>query len=363
MPELATNRILMLAGQMDFRGSAFRTGNLARKLMARGHQVEVVLWGGQLLPWLEEHQVPVYFSPVVRRGWGSPLALASLKRHAASWRPQVIDVQGPRLSGLGGKLAKAARCPYVVTVNTYADDPVKIQLKRPWGRGVVAVSQDVREDLVNLGGLPKESVVVVHDGVEVADYEPFRRLNQAHRVPVVGMVARMAPVKGQEDFLRAAKRLLAAGRKLEFVIAGSGPDEQRLRGLARELVVDREVTFVPPMPDHRAILGMLDLLVVPSRHEGLGLIILEALACGKPVVATGVGGVFAIVKDGETGLLVPKEDPVALADGIGRLLDDPALAQRLAAKGREFVEQEFSLNQTVDETLAHYDRVTSEEAG
>ena len=100
---------------------------------------------------------------------------------------------------------------------------------------------------------------------------------------------------------------------------------------------------------------VLDVFVSPAREELSGVIILEAMACGKPVIATSVGGVYRIVRDQETGLLVRRDDPNAIAAAVSRLLDDPAFARQIAARAREFVRSGFDLASCVEKTLAFYE--------
>jgi glycosyltransferase involved in cell wall biosynthesis len=197
---------------------------------------------------------------------------------------------------------------------------------------------------------------VVHDGVDVARYPGVRAgaLRRALGVPpdapLVGQVAALAPDKDPLGFVEAAARVRARGAR--FALVGEG----RLGGQARERVralgVGDRVAFAGFRGDVPAILPDLDVLVV-ARDEGLGSIVLEAFASGVPVVATDLGGVPELVRDGETGLLVPASDPGAIAAAVDRLLADPALRGRVAAGGRE-VARSRSAERLAAETAAVY---------
>ncbi len=165
--------------------------------------------------------------------------------------------------------------------------------------------------------------------------------------PLVGTVARLHRQKGVVFLLRAAADILAGRPEGRIIAAGGGELEDELRGEARRLDVDRGFLFLGERSDAREILSRLDVFVLPSLWEGLPLVLIEAAALGRPIVATAVEGSREIIADGETGLLVPPADSAALAAAVRRLLDDPALAARLAARARETIPPRFTLEKMV----------------
>jgi glycosyltransferase involved in cell wall biosynthesis len=199
-------------------------------------------------------------------------------------------------------------------------------------------------------------VVVVHNGIAVPD-EP---------APPPGLetlrivcIARLAASKGQETLLRA---LSIAGPGIEAELAGDdleqgGRYRRALEQLARELGLDGRVRFLGHRSDVDELLREADALVLPSVLEGLPIAVLEAMAYGRPVIATAAGGTPELVRDGETGLLVGWDDAGGLATALGRLRDDVALRRRLGRAGRERVEREFTLERMVERTLAVYETV------
>jgi glycosyltransferase involved in cell wall biosynthesis len=228
---------------------------------------------------------------------------------------------------------------------------------------VIAVSTDTRNSLV-AQGYPPRLVDVVHNGIDV-EGEAARRadgLRDELGVPagafLVGELARLCDVKGQRELIEAA----ALVPEVHVVVAGDdleqgGAYRERLAGLARDRGVSGRVHFLGYRADAGALLDQLDVLVLPSWIEGLPLVVLEAMAHAKPVVATPVGGTPELVADGETGVLVPPRDPAALADAIRSLAADPARARRLGAAGRERVEREFSEAAMTARVLEVYDAV------
>jgi len=228
---------------------------------------------------------------------------------------------------------------------------------------VLAVSEDTRRSLL-AQGYPARLVEVVHNGIDV-EAEAARRgtgLRAELGVPddaaLVGELARLCDVKGQRELIEAAA--LVPG----VHIALSGADLEQggaygamLERLAQDRGVAGRVHFLGFRDDAGAVLDQLDAFVLPSWIEGLPMTVLEAMAHGKPVIATPVGGTPEAVADGETGLLVPPRDPVRLAEAIRALAADPELAQRLGLAGRERVEREFSEAAMTRRVLEVYDAV------
>lgn len=156
---------------------------------------------------------------------------------------------------------------------------------------------------------------------------------------------RLVHEKGHSDFLQALALLRAQGRKLSVTLAGHGPIRPALERQIGQLGLDDCVSITGPLA-HRQLLDVVqaaDLVVVPSRFEGFGLTALEAMALGRPVLATTAGGLPEVIEHGASGWLVPAQDPAQLAQAIGQLLDDPALRQRLGTAGRLRAQQHFSL--------------------
>jgi glycosyltransferase involved in cell wall biosynthesis len=176
---------------------------------------------------------------------------------------------------------------------------------------------------------------------------------------VIGEIARLCDVKGQRELIRALAeipdaRLVLAGRDLEQGGAFQAELEREAdRAGVRERV---EIGF---HDDVAALLARLDVVALPSWTEGLPMVLLEAMAAGRPVVATPVGGTPELVVDGETGLLVPPRDPEALAAALRRVLDDRELADRLGEAGRRRVSERFSLEAMTRRVLELYDEVTA----
>lgn len=190
----------------------------------------------------------------------------------------------------------------------------------------------------------RANLVVVPNGVDPERFRPDGPLADRPAAPLVVCVGRLARAKGQDLAVRALTHL--PGTVLRLV--GDGPDRPAIEELARDLGVRDRVELVGAVSDPAPQMRAADVVVVPSRWEGLSLVQLEAMACGAAVVATRVPG--TAILDG-AGELVPPADPVALADGIGRLLSDPARRMRLGTEARRVVASRFTLAQSTGANL------------
>jgi glycosyltransferase involved in cell wall biosynthesis len=199
----------------------------------------------------------------------------------------------------------------------------------------VGVGERTSREVEQLLGLPVGRVRTIHNGVPDEGLEAPER---PFAGPVVGAVGRLEPQKGFDVFLRALRDVPQASA----VIVGDGEQHDQLDALADGLGLQDRVHWVGWRDDRRSYLPWFDVFVLPSRFEGFPLALLEALLAEKAVVATDVGSVAEAVLPDQTGLLVPPDDPAALAAAIQKLLSDEALRRRLGAAGRELVLSRFT---------------------
>lgn len=218
-------------------------------------------------------------------------------------------------------------------------------------------SEAVAERLTRSGAVVPARIVVIPNGVDLARFSPApgpaRSLSE--RV-TVGTLADLRPEKAIGDLVRAAALVRERCPEARFVIWGDGPYRPELERLVRRLGRERAVELRGATGEPEVALRDLDIFVLPSISEAFSNVLLEALATRLPVVATRVGGNPALVEDGETGLLAPPGDPAALAKAIMRLIEDPALAAELAARGRDRVRSEFGIDRMLSRIQALYDR-------
>ncbi|PWR20807.1 glycosyltransferase family 4 protein [Zavarzinia compransoris] len=272
---------------------------------------------------VETHEVP-------RLGAGGSLnaflAGRRLRRLARRLRPDFILAHNGRyidaLAGLGapltgvvhgGKLKRFLRADRLITVNAEQRD------------GLIAL------------GFPAGRVRLIPNALPVDTLPPFAPRPFAPRPPAtplrIGTLRLLLREKGVDVLIEAAGLLAARGLAVDLHIGGTGAEDAALRAQAARLGLAGRVTFHGWVGDQAGFLSALDLYVMPSRHETFGIGILEAQAAGLPVIASACEGPRAVIRDGETGLLVPPGDAAALADAVARLSADPALAGDLARRG------------------------------
>ncbi len=328
---------------------------LARELMRRGCQVSLACGGGPLVAEFQRSGIP---AAVIGRLGASRhpfLIPRALRDHVQKVEPDLLHFFGRPLARLAARFADQTHKPYVLTVTTFAPHGSTSRLPGRWERGaVMAASEELREELVNQSRIPKDAIAVIPIGIALEEYARYCATNESRAVPVVGTVGPLTPERGGEYFLRAAKEVIERGLAAQFLIAGDGPERFPLRRLIHELGVDRWVTVVEAFSDYRSMIALLDICVIPAVREGLGLDVLEAMACRKPVVATGAGPAFSLISDGQTGLLAPKKDPAALAEKVIHLLREPELAQRITDAAYEMVREHLSVEATTDALLGVY---------
>ena len=290
------------------------------------------------------------------------LALLRLYRHIRHVHPTILHTSLFHANLSGRILGRLAGVPRIIcSERTMAMESEWRYRANRWTIGlvdrVIAVSANVRDFCVSHVGLPAQKLVVVYNGVTVPQDTQLSRPRARSELAlpndglVIGTVARLDKVKGIDVLLRSLSKVNAA----TLVIVGDGPERQALETLAQDLGIAERIHWTGNRRDVEHLLSAFDLLVQPSLHEGLPNAVLEAMACGLPVVATAVGGTPEVVEDGVTGMLVPPRVPDALADGVNHLLRDHTLRRKMGQAGRERVETLFSQKEMIRQTQAVYE--------
>ena len=220
---------------------------------------------------------------------------------------------------------------------------------------VIAISEAVRRFSVEQVGLPAARVEVVHYGLDGLPGAWGENPPLAIGRPVLLAVCRLAPQKGLDTAVRA----LASIPDARLLVLGEGPDREALTALAASLGVADRLLLPGRVGDVASLYRRADVVVHPARWEGFGLAMLEAMLAAKPVVAARTGSAPELVADGDTGLLVPVDDPHALAEAVTSLLDDRSRAERMGEAGLRRARTEFSVARMADRTIAVYERVLS----
>jgi glycosyltransferase involved in cell wall biosynthesis len=371
-------RIVHAIARLNVGGAAQQVLELAAGQSGSGH--EVVVAAGQLAPGEEsmsyladELGVEVVDVPELQREL-SPrdlLAARRLRGLIRARRPDVLHTHAAKAGAagrLGALVSGSARPP--VRVHTFHGhvlrgyfgprrERVFTAIERALARGTSALvvsSRAVRDDLVQLGVAPAERFEIVRYGFRFDEPAAPRDLGLPDGTFVVGWAGRLTEIKRPLDLVRALAALRGRGVDAAFVLLGDGALRPDVEALAAELGVADALHL---MGYHRGLAdwhAAFDALLLTSANEGTPVAVLEALAAGRPVVATAVGGVPDVVDDGETGFLAAAGDTDALAERLERLARDPDLRARMGRLGAERVREHFGVERMVEEVEALYRR-------
>jgi len=275
---------------------------------------------------------------------------------------QVVHAHTAHAVTLGALAVVGSRVPLVAARRV--DFHLRSRLSRwKYGRAarIIAVSEAVKRVLV-ADGVSEAQIDVVHDGTDVhrtakpAGRETLRQLGIPPGAPLVVQVAQLVGHKDPVNFVRAMRTVVGGLPSAHGLLVGEGPLRAAATAEARALGIDDRVHFAGYRDDADSLLAAADVAVLSSREEGMGSVLLDCLVFGRPVAATRAGGIPEVVTDGETGFLVPIEDPRQLGEAILRLLRDPALRQRMGEAARRRAEA-FSVERMTERTVAIYEEV------
>ncbi len=366
-------KILQICSARQLGGGEKHLADLANGLARRGHDVFAALIPSSPLT-AELSSVPR--QNIVELPMRNSLNIASALKLARLVRQDEIEIVHAHMARdypLAALAARRAGARLVLTRHVLF--PLsrihKLTLRRT--ARVIAVSQAVAEGLRAQGIFDPEKVVLIHNGIDVERFVkrsesiPSREQLEDQKLRV-GMIGHLAPIKGQEDFIRAVAIVCERRNDVEFIIAGEdksrgGENRRSLEKLVDELGLNQRVSLVGWIDDVAKLLPTLDLFVSPSRSEPFGLSIVEAMAAGVPVVATMSEGAREIIDEDQTGRLVSIGDAEALAKVIGELLSDQKQRDRLAENARSVVSERFSLEQMLDTTEQVYRQVAQTSVG
>jgi glycosyltransferase involved in cell wall biosynthesis len=301
-------------------------------------------------------------------------AVVKLYRLLRAQRPHIVHTHTAKAGFLGRIAARLAGVPIVV--HTYHGHVLhgyyshtKTQLLRRMEQAlahvtdaIVAVSDQVKRDLVAYGVATPGKVEVIPLGLDLAPYADsaalrgqFRReLELSDTTPLVGIVGRIFPIKNHRLFLEAAVRIVATEPRARFIVVGDGVLRKAMEQHAHALGIRYSVVFAGWRRDLPRIYADLDVLVVSSDNEGTPVSAIEAMAAGRPVVATRVGGLPDLISDRKTGVLVPPRDPTALAAAVLELLRDEPFARALGQTASAAVVERFATARLLRDIQALY---------
>ena len=357
--------ILILANHFNPGGISSYILNLGQGLAARAHKVYVASGGGAWLPRLKRYNLEHIYLPLRTKSIMSPklfFACAVLGRILKEKKIDIMHSQTRISSVLALWVSRKTSIPFVYTAHGFLNPRWARRTFPCWGKLVIAISQPVKEHLLRNFGLGEDRIRLVHNGIDVKRNQKPETSNQNEikkgyglkEGPIVGIIARLSEVKGHRYLLMAMKKVIAEIPDAQLLIVGEGPIKKGLQGLAKELGIIQNVYFIPAVSDTVEPLSVMDVFVMPSLEEGLGLSIMEAMLAGVAVAATDAGGISTLVKDNQTGILVKPADAHNLALAIIELIKNKEKARSLSSSARDLIVREFSLEKMARETEKVY---------
>ena len=378
-------RVLRAIARLNMGGPTLHVSYLTKGLEERGYDTTLV--AGKLargedsmayaaqelgveavsIPQLHRELSPIY----------DPVSVKRLVDEIRRIRPHIVHTHTAKAGAVGrlaAMLAGDARPP--VVVHTFHGhvlqgyfDPVRTEFFRETERflarhttKLIAVGPEVRDDLVELGVAPPERFTVIRLGIDLEsrlqDGTGGAELRRLFGVPrerfVVGWIGRMTGIKRVPDVLETFRRLLDHGVDAELCLVGDGPERRQLEQRARDLGIARRTLFAGYQREIAPYFDLFDAFLLPSANEGTPVVAIEALAARRPVVATRVGGVPDVVRDGIDGFLVEVGDVAALAARLAELAHDDDLRKRFGDAGREAVVPRYRVSRLIDDVDALY---------
>jgi glycosyltransferase involved in cell wall biosynthesis len=357
--------ILHTESSLGWGGQERRILAEAEAMRARGHRLLLACDPrGELLPRGERAGFTVF--PISFGGWRNLRAVTALRQLMRREGVEILNTHSSLDSWVGLLALTGLKRPILVRTRhlstpMQASWPTRRLYQAP--AAVITTSEAIKELLQQRVGVRSDQIFSIPTGVSLTDFAPRQadpslreRLDIAAESFVWGMVSVLRSWKGHLYALEALKELVDAGVKTHLVVVGEGPYRSVIEPRIKDLGLEEQVRLVGYQEEVPPWLALMDAVVMASyAHEGVPQAVLQALAMGKPVVGTRVGGIPEVIIPGETGLLAPPKDPRALALALRQLWEDQELRLRLGRQGRAMVVQKFSLEQMAAAVEEVYD--------
>nr|BBH86392.1 glycosyl transferase [Thermosporothrix sp. COM3] len=365
--------VIHVVGNSAIGGGERHVLNLVQGQRLQGVQVEVVCpRPGPLTQWLTACDIPVTCIEMVRP-W--PYDEYILDREAVQAlhtlfvhkKPEIVHSHLYPASLHASLAAQQADVPAIIatkhTLILHAGDALVSYITPTH---TIAVSQ-AAGSLLEKAGIPAYQINIIYNGIHAEAYtcppallQRVRDTLPCNHGPILGTIARLSPEKGIDTLLKALPSVIQTHPTLSLLLVGDGPEARALRRLTDLSGLNNHVHFLGFRQDISALNQIFDLFVLPSREESCSLALLEAMAAGKAVVATDVGGNAEVLRHGIDGLLITPDDPQALSRALLTLLGNPAQRETMGIAARQRVLAHFTCERMVAETLALYQRLLTQ---
>ena len=350
--------------------------NMSRTLNEGSHASVLGVFSNSSNPNLQLHEVAlkedIESHVIPCEGQIDPTVFASIRNLATRTNAEIVHAHGYKADIYSYFALRGSRIPLVSTCHTWYDNNRLVTLYGKADRlvlrnfsAVIAVSDEVKQRLLK-AGVREDKIHLIRNGI---DLRPFDNASPSlpdavvkDHPPIVGLIGRLSVEKGVDIFLHAAAHVVAELPSTKFVVVGEGPDRDKLESLIDDLKLRQSVSMLGRRDDMPSIYASLDIMVSASRQEGLPMAILEGMASRLSIIATPVGDVPAMVRDGQTGIIVPPENAALLSSAIVALLRSPAQRERLGTAARKLIEDEFSADRMTADYLRVYQEAVSRES-
>jgi len=345
---------LVIDTERVWRGGQDQLLALLRGLRQRKHQVHLICQPHTLLG-TRADESGICVHPLAIRSEIGPHSFLSLISVLRRVRPGILAFNTPKAILIGTLAAKFAPVGAKIIfrrVNFPLHNNFFSRFKYTWGIDrIIAISESIRLQL-QMCGIPAALINTIYEGMDLSLYPPpiEPKHRTAHDPVVIGTVAHLSREKGLNYLIQAASLIPDVHNRMRFVIVGDGKCLPELKELCQRKGLQDIFHFAGFHSSTFSFMQSFDIFVLPSLSEGLSSAILEAMSASLPIIATKVGGIPELVKDGDNGLLVAPADPAALAFAIQHLTDKPEESTRMGQRGRERIEGQFTIERKILET-------------
>lgn len=357
--------ILYITNHLNVGGITSYTLTLAAGLKKRGHNVYIASCGGERVLKFKEAGIIYITVPInTKREISFKIILSALKlaKIIKKDKIDIIHSHSRTTQVLGCLLHKMTGVKHIFTCHGFFKRRILRKLFPCWGEKVIAISQQVKEHLIKDFKLANQDITVINNGIDVDRFKAgtlrpkieIKKNLVSGDGPVIGIIARLSDVKGHRYLIEAMKMVLDKEASAQLLIIGEGKMQQELVQLVNKLGINKSVFFIPEISDTREALAAMDIFVMPSLQEGLGLALMEAMSVGLAVIGSNIGGIKTLIQDGYNGLLVEPANSQNLTKALLALLSDPIKRDNLGLQAQRFIQQNFSQDKMITETEKEY---------
>ncbi len=362
-------RVLHVNTHMNIGGIGQYIVSLAKALKQKRIECFVASSGGELEAELVRLDIRHIRLDMKTKFEFGPKVFRAASRLARIIEDNKIDLihAHTRVSQVAAYLAsRRTGIPYVATCHGYFNAKLSRRLFDTWGEKVIAISEAVRAHLEKDFKVDPKRIEVIYNGIDLQRFSNIYSADQIARARrslgiqrgnVIGTMGRLSSIKGQKFLIEAMKEIASKSKDTYCLMIGSGREEAALIDLSRALGLEERVIFTgAAYMDIPLYLACMDIFVLPSIEEGLGLALLEAMSLGRPCVASATGGIKDIINDGVNGILTPVGDSHAIAKAVLKILHDKELAKDMSKSAKDFVRGRFSIEAMADNMIDLYRR-------